>query len=109
MDNAGNDQVLPPFEELVELAQANPLAFSLLRQEICEEVILSASGKMQDHLWALQNHIDLVINNCKNPELINARLMNELSNQVIRFHETLAGNGHQQQPVASAQIIPFPR
>lgn len=107
MDNAGNDQVLPPFEELVALAQANPAAFSLLKKDICEEVILSASSKMQDRLWALQSHIDLVIDNCKNPEHINARLMGELTSQVVRFQETL--NGGYQQPANSAQIIPFPR
>lgn len=108
MNNAANNQVLPPFEELVELAQANPAAFSLLRQEICEEVILSASSKMQDRLWALQSHIDRVIDNCKSPELINARLMSELSSQVVNFQASLTGHKQQQAPV-SAQIIPFPR
>lgn len=107
MAAAGNHLPLPSFEELVELAQANPEAFSILKKDICEEAIMSASSNMQDRLWALQSHIDRVIGNCKNPNHINARLMKELANQVIRFQETLNGD-YSQPPTNSAQIIPFP-
>ncbi len=108
MTKADVAQQLPAFDELVQLAKMNPEAFTVLKKDICEEVILSASSKMQDRLWALQSHIDRVIDSCKNPDHTNVRLMKELTNQVVRFQDTLNGGSDQEQ-MASAEIIPFPR
>ncbi len=99
---------LPPFEELVALAEENPEAFSLLKQELCEEAILSSPSAIQDRLWALQSHIDRIVGSCKNPNHVNARLIQELNKHFVRFQATL--NGHYQpESSASATIIPFPR
>ncbi len=43
-------QALPPFDELVELAQQDPEAFSRFKREMCQEMILSASDGMQNRL-----------------------------------------------------------
>lgn len=108
MSNAAHVQPLPPFDELVELAQANPEAFTMLKQEICEETILASSEKMQDRLWALQSHIDRVIETSSNPHHLNVRLMKELTKQVIRFQDSLEGNINE-ETLPSATILQFPR
>jgi hypothetical protein len=108
MTYAADIQPLPPFEELVELAQHNPQAFTILKKEICEEAICAASDKMQERLWALQSHIDRVIETSKNPNHINVRLMQELTKQVIRFQDSLDSNAVA-TTLPSATIIPFPR
>jgi TolA-binding protein len=108
MTYAAHTQPLPPFDELVELAQANPQAFTILKKEICEEAICAASDKMQDRLWALQSHIDRVIETSKNANHINVRLMKELTKQVIRFQDTLESSAAPQNR-PSATILQFPR
>ncbi|MGF1740804.1 DUF3135 domain-containing protein [Vibrio profundum] len=99
------NQTLPPFDEMVELAQANPQAFSQLKKDMCEEMILSASEVMQDRLWAQQSHIDLVVSQCKNPTQTNVILMQELSSQIVRFQGALEGDGEHSNH--NAEIVPF--
>ncbi|NGZ12473.1 DUF3135 domain-containing protein [Vibrio aestuarianus] len=98
-------QALPSFDELVELAQHNPEAFTQLKKDICEELILSASFNMQDRLWAQQSHIDLVVSQCKNPIHTNVTLMRELSQQMIKFQNALDGESEKEK--VSAEIVPF--
>lgn len=97
-------QEIPSFDELMILAQDNPEAFRLLKQELCNELIETASDVMQDRLRAQQNHIDRIISRCKNPHHANVKLMQELSVQMLKFREALEGDN---QPVSCAQIIPF--
>jgi dTDP-D-glucose 4,6-dehydratase len=84
-------QTLPPFDELVRMAENDPEAFEQFRQDMVREMIESASESMQPRLWAQQSHIDRVINNCKNPHHTNVVLMNELQKQVMKFREALQG------------------
>jgi len=86
------NQTLPSFDELMELAQTNPDAFSQLKHDMCEEMILSASEEMQDRLWAQQSHIDRVVSNCKNPNHANMVLMRELVSQMTKFQDVLDGD-----------------
>lgn len=104
MDYAQLDQPLPPFDELVALAEHNPAAFEAFKQEMCEQMITYASVEMQPRLRAQQSHIDRVIKRCKNPHQANVVLMQELSHQVGRFIEALDGDVEPQQV---AEIIPF--
>lgn len=99
-------QTLPPFDELVELAQQNPEAFRQFKQDMCEELILSASDSMQGRLWAQQSHIDRVVDNCKNPNQANVLLMRELVSQMIKFQDIIESDGSEPQQ-SSAEIIPF--
>ncbi len=108
MYQATPEQKLPPFDELVELAQKNPAAFEQFKRDMCEEMILSASIAMQDRLWAQQSHIDLVVKKCKNPNQANVLLMSELSEQMCKFQSALEGSPTQMQPKDVADIIPFP-
>lgn len=97
-------QVLPPFDELVEMAQNDPEGFKRFKQSMCQELIQSASDSMQQRLRAQQSHIDLILSQCKNPDHANVTLMRELSMQMVRFRHALEGdlNDHD-----DAQIIPF--
>lgn len=97
-------QTLPPFDELVKLAQENPDAFDWLKREMCEECIMSASKSMQSRLWAQQSHIDLVVSHCKNPNHVNALLMRELVTQVRKFQDALAGEVESER---DADIVQF--
>tara|TARA_Y100001956_G_scaffold57308_1_gene56472 strand:- start:569 stop:901 length:333 start_codon:yes stop_codon:yes gene_type:complete len=100
------NQTLPPFDELVELAQQNPEAFRQFKQDMCEELILSASNEMQDRLWAQQSHIDRVVDSCKNPNQANVLLMRELVSQMIKFQDIIDSDGSENTQ-KSAEIIPF--
>ncbi|WP_394145892.1 DUF3135 domain-containing protein [Vibrio atypicus] len=99
-------QTLPSFDELVELAQQNPEAFRQFKQDMCEELILSASDEMQDRLWAQQSHIDRVVGSCKNPNQANVLLMRELVSQMVKFQDVLEQDSNQTEK-ESAEIIPF--
>jgi uncharacterized protein YeaO (DUF488 family) len=99
-------QTLPSFDELVELAQQNPEAFRQFKQDMCEELILSASDEMQDRLWAQQSHIDRVVGTCKNPNQANVLLMRELVSQMVKFQDVLEQDSNQIEK-ESAEIIPF--
>ncbi len=100
------DLKLPPFDELVELAQRDPNAFNQLKQDMCEQMICSASHIMQDRLRAQQSHIDLVVSRCKNPHQTNVVLMRELRCQVCKFQEALQGNDSNPE-LPQATIIAF--
>ncbi|MEH0760304.1 DUF3135 domain-containing protein [Vibrio sp. 16] len=100
------NQTLPPFDELVELAQKNPEAFRQFKQDMCEELILSASDAMQDRLWAQQSHIDRVVNHCKNPNQANVLLMRELVSQMIKFQDVIEQDGYDEAE-SDAEVIPF--
>ncbi|MDK9739957.1 DUF3135 domain-containing protein [Vibrio sp. D404a] len=100
------DLKLPPFDELVKLAQRDPKAFNQLKHDMCEQMICSASNIMQDRLRAQQSHIDLVVSRCKNPHHTNVVLMRELRCQVCKFQEALQGNGAISEP-PTANVIPF--
>ncbi|MGX9418006.1 DUF3135 domain-containing protein [Vibrio sp. RC27] len=108
MSNTAHVQPLPPFDELVELAQGNPQAFTILKQEICEETILASSEDMQDRLWALQSHIDRIIETSSNPNHANVRLMKELTKQVVRFQDSLECSINQEE-LPTAKILQFSR
>ncbi|WP_047049170.1 DUF3135 domain-containing protein [Vibrio mexicanus] len=105
MKAAPLNQTLPPFDEMVELAELNPTAFEQFKKDMCEEMILSASSNMQRRLWAQQSHIDRVIGKCKNPNQTNMVLMTELTQQMIRFQDALDGEAVEEKE--SAVIIPF--
>lgn len=109
MTSVGALQTLPPFEELVELAKHNPLAFDMFKQDMCEELILSASEAMQQRLWAQQSHIDLIVSRCKNPDHANIELMKALSSQVEKFQHVLCNHATVEENESSAQVIPFPQ
>ena len=100
------NQQLPPFDELVALAQQDPEAFSEFKRVMCEEMISSASSNMQQRLRAQQSHIDLVVSQCKNPNHINVTLMREMTIQMEKFRYALEGDVEPQQ---DAEIIPFRR
>ncbi|MGP8307217.1 DUF3135 domain-containing protein [Vibrio sp. YIC-376] len=97
-------QALPPFDELVRMAESDPEAFEQFRQDMVREMIEGASESMQPRLWAQQSHIDRVINNCKNPHHINVVLMNELQKQIIKFRAALQG---EQQPEKTHNVVQF--
>ncbi|MFH0227821.1 DUF3135 domain-containing protein [Vibrio diabolicus] len=84
-------QTLPPFDEMVRMAERDPEAFEQFRHEMAKEMIESASENMQERLWAQQSHIDRVISTCKNPHHTNVVLMNELQKQVVKFRAALQG------------------
>lgn len=106
MDTSPLFQQLPPFDELVELAQKNPDAFVALKKEICEEMISAASEPMQARLWAQQSHIDLVVSRCKNPNHTNVVLMRELVTQMTKFQQAL-DTDTLLEPQQKAEVIPF--
>ncbi|GLQ74545.1 DUF3135 domain-containing protein [Vibrio sp. vnigr-6D03] len=103
MGRAQYDQTLPPFEELVALAQDDPEAFNQFRQKMCDEMITYASSEMQPRLRAQQTHIERVIDRCKNPTHANVALMNELTAQIGKFQDALHGDIIKE----SADIVPF--
>ncbi|KAB0290838.1 DUF3135 domain-containing protein [Vibrio fortis] len=103
------DLKLPPFDELVELAQRDPNAFNQLKHDMCEQMICSASHIMQDRLRAQQSHIDLVVSRCKNPHQTNVVLMRELRCQVCKFQEALQGNNSNSEPPQATIIVFKPR
>ncbi|MBD1558446.1 DUF3135 domain-containing protein [Vibrio sp. S9_S30] len=103
MGRAQYDQTLPPFEELVALAQDDPEAFNQFRQKMCDEMITCASTEMQPRLRAQQTHIERVIDRCKNPNHANVALMNELTTQIGKFQNALYGDVYKE----SADIVPF--
>ncbi len=80
---------LPSFDELMDLAKENPLAFDVLKQDICEEAIMASSDVMRDRLWAEQSHIDRLVDSCKNPLHSNMKLMEELASQMHKFQYAL--------------------
>ncbi|EEX95040.1 hypothetical protein VIOR3934_06344 [Vibrio orientalis CIP 102891 = ATCC 33934] len=99
------NQTLPSFDELMELAQNNPDAFSQLKQDMCEEMILSASEEMQERLWAQQSHIDRVVSTCKNPNHANMVLMRELVSQMTKFQGVLDGDVIESDKQPLADVI----
>lgn len=106
MNSELTHQMLPSFDELVKLAQADPEAFESLKQNLCKEMILSASENMQDRLWAQQSHIDLVISHCKNPHHVNVELMKELMSQLGKFQHALQGDMADSK-VPAATVVQF--
>ncbi|RTZ14677.1 DUF3135 domain-containing protein [Vibrio aquaticus] len=99
------NQTLPSFDELMELANNNPEAFSQLKHDMCEEMILSASEEMQERLWAQQSHIDRVVSNSKNPNHANVILMRELVSQIVKFQDVLDGDVVESDKQSLADII----
>ncbi len=99
-------QTLPSFDEMMALASENPTAFEQFRQEMCEEMIASASDAMKERLWAQQSHINLVISRCNNPNQTNVVLMNELTKQMIKFRDAFEGDSEEIE-IKSAEVIPF--
>ncbi len=95
-------QTLPPFDEMVRMAERDPEAFEQFRHEMAKEMIESASENMKERLWAQQSHIDRVISTCKNPHHTNVVLMNELQKQVVKFKAALQGEA---APTQKADVI----
>lgn len=101
---AHKQNTLPPFDELVRMAQNDPEAFEQFRKDKAREMIEGASEAMQPRLRAQQSHIDRVISNCKNPHHVNVVLMNELQKQVMKFRDALQGN---HQPEQTHNVVQF--
>ncbi|PWF73782.1 hypothetical protein CBX98_05235 [Vibrio sp. T9] len=97
-----SSQTLPPFDEMVRMAERDPEAFEQFRHEMAKEMIESASENMQERLWAQQSHIDRVISTCKNPHHTNVVLMNELQKQVVKFRAALQG---ETAPTKKADVV----
>lgn len=95
-------QTLPPFDEMVRMAERDPEAFEQFRHEMAKEMIESASEDMKERLWAQQSHIDRVISTCKNPHHTNVVLMNELQKQVVKFKAALEGEA---APTPKADVV----
>ncbi|EMD1211291.1 DUF3135 domain-containing protein [Vibrio alginolyticus] len=95
-------QTLPPFDEMVQMAERDPEAFEQFRHEMAKEMIESASEDMKERLWAQQSHIDRVISTCKNPHHTNVVLMNELRKQVVKFKAALEGEA---APTQKADVV----
>ncbi|KOO01956.1 DUF3135 domain-containing protein [Vibrio nereis] len=106
MESFPINQMLPPFDELAELAKNDPQAFDALKRKLCREQILSSSLAMQDRLWAQQSHIDLVISHCKNPHHVNVELMKELMSQLGKFQHALQGDMADSK-VPGATVVQF--
>ena len=100
------EQKLPPFDELVQLAQNDPKAFNQFKHEMCEQMICSASENMQGRLRAQQSHLDLVVSRCKNPHHVNVVLMQELCCQVCKFQDALQGRCTLEEPQPE-NVVPF--
>ncbi|ASI97560.1 DUF3135 domain-containing protein [Vibrio rotiferianus] len=107
MPNTVKTQHLPPFDEMVRMAEKDPEAFEQFRHDMAKEMIDSASNQMKDRLWAQQSHIDRVIDNCKNPNHTNVVLMNELQKQMVKFREALEGDGEPSQKADVVELIAF--
>ncbi|HHF2938952.1 DUF3135 domain-containing protein [Vibrio diabolicus] len=97
-----SSQTLPPFDEMVRMAERDPEAFEQFRHEMAKEMIESASENMQERLWAQQSHIDRIISKCKNPHHTNVVLMNELQKQVVKFRAVLQG---ETAPTQKADVV----
>lgn len=106
MSNGRPQQELPPFEELVAMAEQDPKGFNHFKRSMCDALIDATSQHMQRRLRAQQSHIDLVVGRCKTPTQANVTLMNELSAQMAKFRHALDGEEDTQPPVC-ADIIPF--
>ncbi|HHF2962739.1 TPA: DUF3135 domain-containing protein [Vibrio alginolyticus] len=100
-------QTLPPFDEMVRMAERDPEAFEQFRHEMAKEMIESASENMKERLWAQQSHIDRVISTCKNPHHTNVVLMNELQKQVVKFKAALEGEAAQTQKADVVSLNAF--
>ncbi|EMV9367942.1 DUF3135 domain-containing protein [Vibrio alginolyticus] len=100
-------QTLPPFDEMVRMAERDPEAFEQFRHEMAKEMIESASENMKERLWAQQSHIDRVISTCKNPHHTNVVLMNELQKQVVKFKAALEGEAAPTQKADVVSLNPF--
>ncbi len=106
MDTLHNHKhhALPSFDELMRMAKNDPEAFEQFRKDKARELIENASKAMRPRLWALQSHIDRVIDSGKNPHHVNVLLMNELQKQVIKLNDALQGNP---QPKQTRNVVQF--
>lgn len=104
-NNPQSDVELPPFDELMKLAEHNPEEFYQLKRQLCEVIINNASEAMQPRLRAQQANLDLVIGQCKNPTHVNVTLMNRLTSQLEALR--LALEGQLPQEHHCADILPF--
>ncbi|OLQ86176.1 hypothetical protein BIY22_13085 [Vibrio panuliri] len=102
-------QQLPPFDELVKLAQEDEAAFEQLKRDKCQEMIQGASDEMQPRLWAQQSHIDRLVGHCKNPHHVNVMLSRELRKQVVKFQHSLQGRHSEatDEKQDNSTVVPF--
>ncbi len=100
------DAPLPPFDELVQLAEHDLEAFYQFKQKVCSEAIGYSSKEMQPRLNAQQSHLDRVIHLCKNPYHTNMVLAQELSAQLGKLQSVVNSRNIE---LDSAEIIPFNR
>ncbi|WP_423840112.1 DUF3135 domain-containing protein [Vibrio mytili] len=91
-------QSLPSFDEMVRMAERDPVAFEQFRHDMAEAMINNASAKMQPRLRAQQSHIDRMIDHCKNPNHTNVVLGNELRKQFVKFQQALQGKPQANKP-----------
>ena len=82
-------KTLPSFDELKALAEKDPQELEMLRIEMSEAFIATASKRMQPTLRAQLSHINRVIETGKNPNQINVLLMKELIKKFSHFSTAL--------------------
>lgn len=58
---------LPEFETLIELADKDPEAFELFRQQICQQFIETTPDHHRHRLQAIQNRVEMTLGRAKNP------------------------------------------
>ncbi len=58
---------LPAFEELIELAEKDPEAFEIFRQQACLEFIENTPTPHQQRLMAVQNRVEMTLHRAKTP------------------------------------------
>lgn len=96
----------PCFDELSALAKEDPATFAELKKSLCEEIILNASEEIQPRLRAQQCHLNLLIEQGKNPDHTNMLLYIELIKQLNRLNDTLARQ--RKTPSRGDNVISFP-
>ncbi|MDP5255798.1 MULTISPECIES: DUF3135 domain-containing protein [unclassified Vibrio] len=98
---------LPSFDELMVMAQQDPVGFDRFRQRACLRCILASSLPMRERLIAQQNHINRLIQHCKNPVHTNMVLMQELQKQVAKLKKSLEVSPAASTEQPSADVIDF--
>jgi len=104
---------LPPFDELVKLAQSDPTRLENLRQQLVDTTISSAPQDIQRRLRGLQFQIDSQRQLASNPMSACIKISKMMHDRLFDLKEYIqpgdsAQASQQQEPAAEAAIIPFP-
>ncbi|CAH0534574.1 hypothetical protein VST7929_02518 [Vibrio stylophorae] len=102
---------LPPFDQLMRLAEQQPKALDALRYQLSQELIAQAPKERQPQLHAHYSHINRLIGLGKNPHHVNVLLSRELHKQVHRLQRALKGelSGANNANHHPAEVIPLAR